>query len=412
MQWIIVADDLTGACDSGAVFAAAGLRAQVFLSPPDWETVSGDLDVAVVSTESRVLPVAEAVRAVKAVLRGAPREARIYKKIDSPLRGHPAEEFFAVLEAVEASGGLVCPAFPEQARTVVDGQVLVNGRPLAETHFGAEVRNGDLRVLFSAQAVSLAEVGGVGMLGGESNLMARLAAPEVLTADAVTDEDLQRLARAGLGAGLRVFCGSAGLARALAGMGAERIKIEGIEAQNCAPKPVLVIAGSRNPVTRRQVEFLTRSGGEWVILGLDSLRIANRDRDVSRNLEAPIQALLRILCNRGTAVLVTEPVPQPDPLRAAQLLALVAARALAEVSPAGLVLSGGDTAAAVCRELGCTAVDLGGEVLPGLAWGRMVDGAFRGMAVVTKAGGFGDENALLRAVHFLANCHPLLQPNM
>jgi uncharacterized protein YgbK (DUF1537 family) len=396
MRWILVADDLTGACDSGAVFASAGLRTRVFLRSPDWERVPTDLDVAVVSTESRPLPVDEAVRAVEKVLRGAPSEARIYKKIDSTLRGHPAEEFFAVLETVEAISGVVCPAFPGQGRIVVNGQVLVNGERLEETHFGKEVPSGDIRALFSAQAVCLDMI-----RRDAQSLAARLAVPGVFAADAETDEDLQRLAEAGLTAGLRVFCGSAGLARGLAVRGEETRNFETLAHQGGGPFPAFVIVGSRNPVTRRQVEKLVIAGGSVVALGLSELRIANSENGATQVLDQPVEELCQILRNGRSAVLVANPALQPDPLRVAERLAQVTARVLAEVTPAGLVLSGGDTAAAVCRELGCTAIDLGGEVMPGLAWGRLVDGACTGMAVVTKAGGFGAPDGLVKAVEFL-----------
>ena len=65
-----------------------------------------------------------------------------------------------------------------------------------------------------------------------------------------------------------------------------------------------------------------------------------------------------------------------------------------------LVLSGGDTASAVCRAAGARRIDLRGEVLPGIPWGILRCGRFDGTPVVTKSGGFGDPDALIRVAEF------------
>jgi uncharacterized protein YgbK (DUF1537 family) len=61
----------------------------------------------------------------------------------------------------------------------------------------------------------------------------------------------------------------------------------------------------------------------------------------------------------------------------------------------GLILTGGDTARAVCRQLGARGLELLAEVEPGVPLGRLV-GRTRLLAV-TKAGAFGSEQALVRA---------------
>ncbi len=60
----------------------------------------------------------------------------------------------------------------------------------------------------------------------------------------------------------------------------------------------------------------------------------------------------------------------------------------------GLIMTGGDTAALVCRALGAGAIRLIREVLPGIPCGLLSGGPFHGMPVITKAGGFGREDTL------------------
>lgn len=64
----------------------------------------------------------------------------------------------------------------------------------------------------------------------------------------------------------------------------------------------------------------------------------------------------------------------------------------------GLVLTGGHTARVVLDALGIASFTVGGEVEPGIPWATVTEPA---ISLVTKAGGFGDDQALRRAVEFL-----------
>jgi uncharacterized protein YgbK (DUF1537 family) len=57
-----------------------------------------------------------------------------------------------------------------------------------------------------------------------------------------------------------------------------------------------------------------------------------------------------------------------------------------------ILATGGDTARAICRELGITSLRVRGELLPGVVWTEA-----GGRVLVTKAGGFGAPNHLLLA---------------
>jgi uncharacterized protein YgbK (DUF1537 family) len=67
----------------------------------------------------------------------------------------------------------------------------------------------------------------------------------------------------------------------------------------------------------------------------------------------------------------------------------------------GLILTGGDTALAVFKHLRISQVGLVDEILPGIPYGRVMGGEFADLAVVTKAGAFGDESALVKCIDFL-----------
>lgn len=184
---LIVADDLTGACDTaGAVVAIGGpvrVRLQARRTPVAL-AASGQADdapgaVTAIDLDSRSAPVAHAVERTIAAVSLAP--GHVYLKIDSTLRGHVVPTVAAAVGAFRATHpgarALVCPAFPARGRLVVDRRLVVDG------------------------------------LAAESGVLDELAMlPGVAVPDAASDDDLAALVGASDGAPT-LWVGSAGLAR-------------------------------------------------------------------------------------------------------------------------------------------------------------------------------------------------------
>jgi len=405
----ILADDLTGACDTGASFARRGWPVRVAFSPrADFSGAA----VRVLSTETRSLSTEQAARVVEesAHALGLGAGSLVYKKIDSTLRGHPWVELAAVMRMVSADRALVCPAFPSQGRVVRAGRVWVRGVPLEETEFAQDVSQPDMRALFAAtgkpRAVETKEI-----RQGADHLVEIFKRPGVIIADAGDDADLSTLALAARRAGLHVLCGSAGLARAYAGAlpdGGRSL------ARVSADLPVITVVGSRSLVALAQVESCRQHGiivipidpGRFRIVGNSGSLVEAGFLVGSGILMEPVQAppaAARSLAMGQSILICPDDAPlltgMEKPIAAG--LAGVAASLMASVPVGGLVVSGGDTAAALLHALHCSAFDLGGEVTPGIVWGRLADGPHAGLPVITKAGGFGDPSTLLQAVDFL-----------
>ncbi len=356
MQAGIQADDLTGACDTGAPFAARGLATVVLL--PDAGHLGSLPEVLVVDTESRTLPPGDArARARAAAARLAShRPGVLYKKVDSTLRGALAAELVGALEGAGCGRTVLAPALPAQRRTAVDGLLRVDGRPAGETVVadpalpatGASV----LALLGSEGLHPAALVPLATVRRGPEAVRRRLDRCEAsFVCDAETDTDLAHLAAAVDGwPGL--LAGSAGFAAALA---ARLPRVPGRPQR--LRRPLLVVAGSAHPVTRLQVA----------------------------RLEA-----------RGVPVLTPPPAGSGDRAAILQALAEAARREIERGAPRTLLLTGGETAYGVCRALGAGSIALGGELEPGVAFGVLLGGPFEGLAVITKAGGFGDPDTLVR----------------
>jgi uncharacterized protein YgbK (DUF1537 family) len=102
-------------------------------------------------------------------------------------------------------------------------------------------------------------------------------------------------------------------------------------------------------------------------------------------------------------VLLAESAPDEAPNRPDVVLSLGewTRRIVTDMHLAALVMTGGDTARAVCSSLRVSAIRVLGEVLPGIPCGELMGGFSPALPVVTKAGGFGQADSLERVLHYL-----------
>ena len=132
----VIADDLTGAAELGAIGWRHGLRAEIVRNgSPD-----GAADLVCVDTDSRASdPAVAANRAAAAakMLRAAGAKW-IYKKVDSVLRGQVTAEVEAVMKQLKLERALLLPANPSLGRTIKGGHYFLRGRPLHKTEFAKD----------------------------------------------------------------------------------------------------------------------------------------------------------------------------------------------------------------------------------------------------------------------------------
>lgn len=122
----LVADDLTGALDSGCAFADPARPVRIAV--PGRPLPAGER--LAVSTESRDMDEAAAVAAVAAAVRafaGAGPDTLWFKKIDSVMRGHPFAETKAAFTAGAFAACVFAPAYPDMGRISRDARQYVTG---------------------------------------------------------------------------------------------------------------------------------------------------------------------------------------------------------------------------------------------------------------------------------------------
>ncbi|MBK9391151.1 MAG: hypothetical protein IPN68_13520 [Bacteroidetes bacterium] len=68
-----------------------------------------------------------------------------------------------------------------------------------------------------------------------------------------------------------------------------------------------------------------------------------------------------------------------------------------------MVLTGGDTAIKTLNALNINGIVVKDEILHGIPYGYFNDDNYGDLLVVTKAGGFGGEDAIIKILNFLRN---------
>jgi uncharacterized protein YgbK (DUF1537 family) len=396
---LIVADDLTGAADCAGQFRQAGLPAVVVAHPAGYHFSWPRAQVVSLSLNTRDASPAVVRRIWERqapAIRALAQNALVYQKIDSTLRGHPALEVRLLLGCLGIASAIVAPAFPKLGRHTLEGMHRVDGMPLAETEYGHQRRR-------PRPTSYLPDILGSGdearplhlpwrVIDGGVNVVApwlrqHLDGPgRLITVDVADERHLDILTQAVLPlVGRVLLVGSAGWAERLA------MACQGWLAE--IPRPgALGVVGSLNTVATRQVEVASRAGA--MVVQWTSLAAFGRPQ-LSRTLAA------------GRAVILwTNPGgPRPDKGGAGRrLLGAVADgvhQLLATTPVSGVMIVGGDTAAAVLRVLQAAGLVLAGEVAAGVPYGRLMNGPFAGLPIITKAGGFGADTALVEGLTFL-----------
>ncbi len=390
MTLTIIADDLTGACDTGCLFAGpapVGVIAEPGLG-------RSDAAVVAVDTESRALVASDADRRVRAAasrLGSRLHAGPLFKKIDSTLRGPVAAELAALLDTGGWDGALVCPAFPAQGRVVRDGVLHVDGVPAHETAIGRDRHypgaTSDVAVILAgggARAIHRLPLAAV-RAGAEAvrDALGR-AAGGLVAADAETDADLAVLAGATAPRLAWLLAGSAGLGQAIA----SALHFPRATVSLPPGRAWLWVVGSLHAASRAQLAALESAGAAGVYLG------GGEDEGAT---SPDISAVLRALGHGRPAFLASAPGARRAPREVSRALGAATARVLADAAPDVLAVTGGETAYEVLQALGATRLDLLGAPASGLALGALTVARsdVRPLPLLAKAGGFGARDLFL-----------------
>ena len=399
-RFLIVADDFTGANDTGVQLKRYGIPVEVLL---DGKQNPGDISL-VLDTESRALMAGAAGRKVKRMLEGVELSefSFVIKKVDSTLRGNVAEEI-AALDAVYQSELIVfAPAFPDLGRTTVRGVHQLHGVRISETEIGCDPKNPVLedRLEQILRAAFEEDVRQYGLSEIRGSL--HLGEARICCFDSETNDDMQGVVRTAMASGKRVlWVGSAAIADML---------IRTLR----QVRPAFAICGSVSDVTRRQIHTAQQVGTHLVSVPVPEFLHGDAKK------ETYVEACSEILHRGGDVVLLSSAsYDRTEIERSVQagkkcgmglpeigtyvqnLLGEIGAAVLEKNEIAGIFLTGGDTAMGFLQRIGARGSSIQEEIAIGIPKMRILGGEYDGMSAVTKAGAFGSDGDLLYALRKL-----------
>ena len=140
-ELLIIADDLTGAIDTGVQLAKQGIKTQVILEPDiDYQMLfhHNNFPVLVVNTESRHIDKLEAAHRIRTIMKAAQIVGikRYFKKTDSTLRGNIGKELEAFKNSIDQKCLPFIPAHPKLKRYTRNGLHFIGDTLLHKTAFG------------------------------------------------------------------------------------------------------------------------------------------------------------------------------------------------------------------------------------------------------------------------------------
>jgi len=417
-----IADDFTGATDLANMLVRGGMRTVQTIDVPAAETHI-EADAIVVALKSRTVPAKEAVRQSLEALEWLRSQGcrQFYFKycstFDSTDKGNIGPVLDALLGALDEDFTVVCPAFPENGRTIYRGHLFVGDVLLNESgmrnHPLTPMTDPNLVRVLQRQARSK-----VGLIRAETVLKGaeairacidelKEAGVRLAIADALSEADLYTLGKACRD--LKLITGGSGLALGLpqnfhsaellvyAGNAGDLPKIEG---------KAVVLAGSASQATNVQVTAWRASKPSFRV---DPIALSRGEAVIESALEFARQYL-----DKGEAVLIYA-TSSPEDIKAVQnALGVEKAGHLVETALASIarrlrdegvckfVVAGGETSGAVVQALNVQMLRIGPQIDPGVPVTQSIQrGDQAPLALALKSGNFGTTDFFEKALKAL-----------
>ena len=413
MPILIVADDLTGANDCLVQFAKRGAKSLAVYDPTaDFSKI--EYDVLACSSESRGVTPQDAYSKVKALLGEILRSpgAFVYKKMDSAIRGNIGIEIDAMIDCLpNVKAVLVAPAYPVNGRVTKWGRQFINGIPVHESEMANDpitpVAESSIPILLARQSHKKIgylpiDIIAKGLTDARRKIHELIANNcQIIVADAIFNEHLNTLAKI-IDENKGILpCGSAGLAAAFADRMVANPNSRSSAPMNEKPDnrgPFLAVVGSKSDNAHQQVAKVRETLPMIANIEINPLALTD-SQDAPATITRIVRTALIALETKHALLLSISSAVTLNPEGAAKIaagLGEITRLILLQTALGGLFVTGGDIAARVFHRLNAQAVAVKEEIEPGICSGRIIGGSADQLAVVTKAGSFGDAGTLVR----------------
>ena len=430
VKLLILADDFTGALDTGVQFSGKGIRTQVVVSG-HWVKPDSDCDVMVIDVETRHVPKEKAYEIVYDVCQQAVKYGIrcFYKKTDSALRGNVGSELQAAADAVFGKNIVFVPAFPAMRRITVDGVHYIDGIPVKESVFGQDpfepvmydrvdellratgYRGGVIGVSKTERKLQTAEEWKTQASEERRQKAAEAAKQQLFLYDAETDADLDEIAETvGKKRDSPILAGCAGFAAKLP----ELLKLPVKESGDVKLKENLVfLCGSVNPITKSQIVYGEKMGIPRIHLkpeekleisywdqpeGLGKIRQLAKDGMqhiiIDSNDEEGHNDTMEYAAQKGYSI-------EDVRVRISETLGYLLKKLIDVGMEGTYLITGGDTLIGFMKAIGVSELEPVNEIRPGCVL-TSLNYQDKKHYVITKSGGFGQERLIEQLTRILA----------
>jgi len=425
MKLAIIADDLTGANDSGVQLARHGMKTTVLF---DFDEASVDHYEAVVfDTDSRSIDQQAAYSKVKQAAEFLHRAGftHIFKKLDSTMRGNIGAEIDAIYDVLKPDFVMIAPGYPKNKRTIEHSTVYLNGIPLGETEISRDPKT-PVKLSYLPELLKEQTQQPVGTITiddlrlGEAHIHAKLAEFHskkiaYLVVDSIEVAHLEQILSCTKALSYTfAWVGSAGIANYLPAYFeiAEKNTKLSIPANS---GPILTMVGSVNKNSRAQLKRLLERSDVYAVAFESYKAVAD---EASRSSEIDkVYREAQQKADEGHDVVIYSTGEPADIEKAwqageanglghteisnsiVQALGEIGARLLDTGVFKGVSMTGGDTAKQICSLWNIKGFELLDELEIGVPISRFLGKEH--LYVITKAGGFGSDDVFSNAMNKL-----------
>lgn len=426
MKTVIVADDLTGANDTGAVLAKNGLQVATLDVVEDLDHYQ-DYDALAFHTDSRGLKAKEAYQRVydttKSVVDSKLKPQFFSKRCDSTLRGNIGSEIDGMLDALpDKTIAMVAPGFPDSDKIIIGDYLLVGGTPVEKT----DVRNDPTSPVTSSRVSRIvakqcrrqvAVISIETILEGQAAIADNIKAlvehgAEVIVFDTSTNDDLNAIAAAVKNSGYNFITVDPGAFT-------NAVAMQYVEKKQAKQKEKsLFIVGTASGIIVDQLAVL-KAQFDPLMVKIDPLKLIDQ-----QERPAEIKRVVKAIVDRAAdyqQLVVATMIDKEDKIDLNQA-AKAAGMSMAAVSEAicegvseigyqilqscpaigGVYVSGGDISKSFLKMVGSKGVTIKDEIIPLAVYGRIIGGLLDGKPLVTKGGLIGDKQTLAQCADYLS----------
>lgn len=385
-KMLLIADDFTGANDSGIKIVQRGYDASISLNCNE----KFGSNINIIDTETRNLDKNKAYDIVDKTISNLENLSDylvIYKKVDSTLRGNIRSEYEAIYKYLNPQYVIFAPAHPNLGRTTKDGIQYVNGKRILDTEFSQDpekpVTNDNIKNILADKMHHHY----IDEIRKDLNIK-----PGINTFDCEIYDDLLKIAQKSLEIDQRVlFIGSAGLCDALF----DELIIK---------KPAVGIVGSVSSQNKESIEYCKK-------MGVPVIKITLMDY-VNNSYKNKIDQVICLLKENRDVIIVTSKdrrdyIETLEYLREnnlktdfilSKLLKSISISIINEVDISGVFTSGGTTSIEFLKSIGATGTNLIDEIENGVIMNK-IKGVSNDLYLVTKAGAFGNKKTIYNSLN-------------